>query len=90
MNDLQAFLCPLARYYGEVKPQNLVFNANLQEFAQRVSLVANLETNGKLSPEESYTQVEALWQQLQTSKNLLGIGQSFGEKPGGGAPSSCS
>ena len=82
MNDLQAFLYPLARYYGEVKPQNLVFNANLQEFAQRVSLIANLQTNGKLSPEESYTQVEALWQQLQTSKKQLGIGQSFGEQPG--------
>jgi glutathione peroxidase-family protein len=90
MNDLQAFLYPLARYHGEVKPQNLVFNANLQEFSQRVSLIANLQTNGKLSPEESYTQVEALWQQLQTSKNQLGIGQSFGEQPGGGASSSCS
>ncbi len=90
MNDLQAFLYPLARYYGEIKPHNLVFNANLQEFSQRVSLIANLQTNGKLSPEESYTQVEALWQQLQTSKNQLGIGQSFGEQPGGGALSSCS
>ena len=82
MSDLQAFLYPLARYYGEVKPHNLVFNANLQEFSQRISLIANLQTNGKLSPEESYTQVEALWQQLQTSKKQLGIGQSFGEQPG--------
>ncbi len=90
MNDLQAFLYPLAHYCGEVKPQNLVFNANLQEFSQRVSLIANLQTNGKLSPEESYAQVEALWQQLQTSKKQLGIGQSFGEQPGGEAPSSCS
>ena len=79
MNDLQAFLYPLARYYGEVKPHNLVFNANLQEFAQRISLIANLATNGKLSLEDSYAQAEALWQQLQTSKNQLGIGQSFGE-----------
>ena len=82
MNDLQAFLYPLARYHREVRPHNLVFNANLQEFSQRVSLIANLQTNGKLSPEESYAQVEALWQQLQTSKNQLGIGQSFGEQPG--------
>jgi glutathione peroxidase-family protein len=66
-----------------------VFNANLQEFSQRLSLIANLATNGKLFSEESYTQVEALWQQLQTSKNQLGIGQSFGEQSGG-APSSCS
>jgi polyhydroxyalkanoate synthesis regulator phasin len=53
----------------------LVFNANLQEFAQRVSLIANLETSGKLSPEESYKQVKALWKQLKTSKKQLGIGQ---------------
>ncbi len=79
MNDLQAFLYPRSRYYGEVKPQNIVFNANLQEFSQRLSLIANLATNGKLAPEEAYTQVEALWQQLQTSKNKLGIGQPFGE-----------
>ena len=90
MNDLQAFLYPRSPYYGKAKPQNLVFNANLQEFSQRVSLIANLQTNGKLSPEESYTQVEALWQQLQTSKKQLGIGQSFGEQPGGEAPSLCS
>ena len=75
MNDLPAFLYPRARYYGDVKPQNLVFNANLQEFAQRVSLIANLETSGKLSPEESYKQVKTLWKQLKTSKKQLGIGQ---------------
>lgn len=73
MNDLEDFLYPPTRYYGEVKPQNLVFNANLQEFSQRVSLIANLAKNGKLSPAEAYTQVEALWQQLQTSKKHLGI-----------------
>lgn len=74
MNNLQDFLYPPARYHGEFKPQNLVFNANLQEFSQRVSLIANLATNAKLSPEEAYTQVEALWQQLHTSKKQLGIG----------------
>jgi len=31
------FIYPRSRYYGQVKPENLVFNANLQEFAQRVS-----------------------------------------------------
>jgi glutathione peroxidase-family protein len=81
MNDLQTFLYPRARYYGQVKPQNLVFNANLQEFAQHVSLIANLETSGKLSPEESYKQVKALWKQLKTSKKQLVIGQRpFGDE----------
>ena len=32
---------------GQVKPENLLFNANLQEFAQRVMVIANLETAGK-------------------------------------------
>jgi hypothetical protein len=52
-----------------------VFNANLQEFAQRVSLISGLQTNGKLSPEESYQQIHRLWKQLKRSKKELGIGQ---------------
>ncbi len=74
MTQKQAFLCPRARYYEPVKPENLVFNANLQEFAQRVSFISNLETGGKLSPEESYEQIKALWKQLKKSKKQLRIG----------------
>jgi hypothetical protein len=59
-----------------VKPENLVFNANLQEFAQRVNYICNLETNGKLSPEESYQQIKVLWKQLKRTKKQLGIGES--------------
>lgn len=69
------FIYPRGRYYGEVKPENLVFNANLQEFAQRVSYICNLETAGKVSPEEAYEQVKALWQSLKQSKKELGIGE---------------
>jgi hypothetical protein len=68
------FLYPRSRYYGQIKPENLVFNANLQEFAQRVNYICNLETNGKLSPEESYKQIKALWKQLKRSKKQLGLG----------------
>ncbi len=32
MTDLHNFLYPRSRYQGSVKPENLVFNANLQEF----------------------------------------------------------
>ena len=46
----------------------------LQELRQRVSFIANLETGGKLSPEESYQQIQALWKQLKRSKKQLGIG----------------
>lgn len=74
MADQAEFLYPRSRYYGQVKPENLVFNANLQEFAQQVSYICNLETSGKLSPEESYQKIRALWKQLKRSKKQLGIG----------------
>lgn len=68
------FLYPRSRYRGQVRPENMVFNANLQEFSQRVSFICGLETNGKLTPEESYREVKALWKQLKRSKKQLGIG----------------
>ncbi len=71
-----SFLYPHSRYQGEVKPENLVFNANLQEFAQRVNYICNLETSGKLSPEEAYEQIKALWEQLKLSRQQLGVGEN--------------
>ncbi len=76
MADRLNFLYHRNRYHGEVRPENLVFNANLQEFAQRISYICNLETAGKLSPEESYQQIKQLWKSLKRSKKQLGIGQS--------------
>jgi hypothetical protein len=52
----------------------MVFNANLQEFANRVGYISNLETAGKLSPQESYKQIESLWQELKRSYSALAIG----------------
>jgi hypothetical protein len=57
-NDMHNFLYPRARYQGSFSPEHLVFNANLQEFAQRVGYISNLQTAGKVSPEESYQPVE--------------------------------
>ncbi|BAZ52662.1 hypothetical protein NIES4103_53270 [Nostoc sp. NIES-4103] len=74
--DKDDFLYPRGRYYGQVKPENLVFNANLQEFAQRVSYICNLETGGKLPPEEAYEQIKVLWKQLKNTKKQLKIGEN--------------
>jgi len=71
--DVANFLAPRSRYRGQVKPENLVFNANLQEFSQRVMLISGLETNGKLSPEESYQQISQLWEKLSRSYKQLAI-----------------
>jgi hypothetical protein len=76
MVDRNDFLYPRSRYYGKVKPENLVFNANLQEFAQRVNYICNLETAGKLPPEEAYDQIKHLWKELKQSKKELAIGQN--------------
>jgi len=76
MADRSDFLYPRSRYYGQVKPENLVFNANLQEFAQRVSYICNLETSGKLSSEEAYKKIHALWKDLKRTKKQLGIGET--------------
>lgn len=71
------FLYPHSSYHGEVKPENLVFNANLQEFAQKISYICNLETNGKLSPEEAYQEIKKLWKELKASKKQLQIGDNL-------------
>ncbi|PZO40034.1 MAG: hypothetical protein DCF19_12675 [Pseudanabaena frigida] len=72
MSATSKFIFPRSRYYGTFTPENLVFNANLQEFSHRVSIICALETGGKISSQEAYAQVADLWQQLEQSKrNLL-------------------
>lgn len=65
------FLYPHGRYFGKFTPQNLAFNANLQEFAQRVALICALETGGKITPDEAYDQIKELWAELKVSKQRL-------------------
>lgn len=76
MADKDEFLYPRSNYHGEVKPENLVFNANLQEFAQRVGYITNLETGGKISASDAYQQIKELYKQLKRSKKELGIGEN--------------
>lgn len=76
MNDKYSFLYPHSFYRGEVKPEDLVFDSNLQEFAQKVSYICNLEINGKLSSERAYQKIKQLWKQLKRSKKQLQIGEN--------------
>ena len=74
--ELEEFLTPRSQYRGEFTPQNLAFNANLQEFAQRVSLICGLETGGKISSAQAYEDIKQLWKDLKASKkNLLKKGK---------------
>lgn len=74
-HDKTEFLYPRHPYHGRVRPENLVFNSNLQEFAQKISYICNLETAGKLPPDEAYRQIKSLWKDLKKSKKQLGIGR---------------
>ena len=71
--DKYNFLYPRHRYRGEWTPENLTFNANLQEFSQKVNYICNLETNGQLSPKRAYKKIKSLWKQHKRSKKQLGI-----------------
>lgn len=75
MADNSDFLYPRSRYYGQFTPEHLAFNANLQEFSQRVAFISCLQTGGKMPPELAYKEIKVLWKQLKRSKKQLGIGQ---------------
>ncbi len=68
------FLLPVSRYHGNFTPENLTFNANLQEFATRISFIAGLHTGGKISSTEAYAKIEHLWSELRSSKQQMKIG----------------
>lgn len=69
--DQENFLYPRGKYRGHFSPQELVFDANLQEFAQQVSYICGLESNGKLSPQTAYEEIRTLVHQLKQSKKEL-------------------
>jgi hypothetical protein len=65
----------ISKAYHPVR-RRAAFNANLQEFAQKVSFIVALETGGKLSALAAYDQIEALRETLHKSKKQLGINHS--------------
>lgn len=79
MQKLPSFIYTRYRYQGKSKPEYLEFNAELQEFSQRVNYICCLQTNNKLSSESAYKKIEALVQKLEFSKNQLGIRELFPE-----------
>ncbi|KKD36798.1 MAG: hypothetical protein WAN66_27095 [Limnoraphis robusta] len=83
MNERDKFLYPKNNYRGDFTPENLVFNSNLQEFAQKVNYICGLETNGKITSEEAYYRIKSLWKQLKSSKKNLNIGDGDSEDNNG-------
>lgn len=71
MTTKDQFLNPLASYQGEPTLAQYMFNANLQEFANKVDLLCALQTGGKISPEDAYAEIRKLWKELKHSKQNL-------------------
>jgi hypothetical protein len=72
--QLQKFACPIAPYRGVHDLGSQEFNAHLQSFAHRASLLACLHTGGKLSTHETYQQLLTLWEALQPYCSLIADG----------------
>jgi hypothetical protein len=60
----------------EFSAENLMFDANLKEFATRVGVICGLEAGGRLTAQQAYAQIRDLWKQLKRSHRNLGIGES--------------
>lgn len=70
-DNKDSFFYPRGSYHGDFSPERLAFDANLQEFAQRVAILCGLETGGKISQEAAYQEIKHLWKQLKRSKTEL-------------------
>jgi sigma54-dependent transcription regulator len=70
--EKKQFVYPYRTYHGEETSPNIVFDANLQEFSQRVAIICALGNGGKLPLAQAYKEIKTLWKQLKTSKqNML-------------------
>ena len=58
---------------SEFTPEKMIMEANIREFAYKISMICALEVGGKITPEEAYGRIKENWQALKASrKNLLG------------------
>ena len=48
-----------------------MFHQNLESFAERVGLIVGLQSNGKITQDQAYDQIRAIWKELKDSKDSL-------------------
>ena len=65
------FFYPIAPYHDTLNNDKVLFNTNLQIFAHQVGFIANLQTSGKISSQEAYSQIESLWNDLDITINTI-------------------
>ncbi len=65
----------MPNHQEEHSAEGMIFDANLREFANRVGIICGLEAGGRLSAEDAYARIKAVWKELKRSKKNLGIGE---------------
>jgi len=56
-----------------ISAEEMVFDANLAEFANRVQVICSLEALGHLSPKDAFARIKTVWKELRRSKQNLRI-----------------
>lgn len=51
--------------------EEIVFDANLTDFASKVGIIVALEQSGKFNGDEAYKEIKKLWKKLKKSKKNL-------------------
>jgi hypothetical protein len=49
----------------------LLLEANIKEFAHKISIVCALEAGGKLTSSQAYEQIKDTWKRLKASRKAL-------------------
>ncbi|NQV11288.1 MAG: hypothetical protein HQ527_09020 [Cyanobacteria bacterium] len=62
-------------------PERVAFHQNLEMFAERVGLIVGLQSNGKVSQDNAYSEIRQLWKELKGSKGHL-LGNKLGKNKG--------
>lgn len=73
MDEKARYVHAKKTYHGELGPEAMVFDANLQEFSQKVAYVCSLENSGKLTPQDAYAEIKRLYKELKQSRKQLGL-----------------
>jgi len=59
-----------------ISAEEMVFDANLAEFGNRVQIICSLEAGGHLSPTDAYARIKTVWKELKRSRKNLRIGRN--------------
>jgi hypothetical protein len=76
--NINALIYPPSCYLDGSRSENVIFNTELQGFAQEISYISGLEASGQISPKNAYKEVKLRWKELKKFKKKLKISKNIG------------